>query len=348
MLTIFDLVKAEEFTTYWDTLSRERPPYVLESKFPNTKQMGTDISWLKGSNAIPKVLKLSAFDVEAVPRGRIGFETMQAELPFFKESMYIDEKLRQELNRVIQTGNRAYIDAVLNRVFADTMTLLESAAVSRERMRAMLLTTGTLVMESNGQIYEYDYGLSEDQKPEVPTSWSDPNADIINITREWQDMIEDRTGERPTEALMSRKSWNYFLINKDIRNAILGNNTSVAVPESSVNSYIMSTLGLSVTVNSKRYRDEKGITHPFIPDDMLVLMPPGRLGQTVFSVTPEEADLQSAGSMGSVSITDTGVAVTTMRKADPVNVETKVTQLCMPTLERADQLVIADLVTTGA
>lgn len=348
MLTIYDLVKAEEFTTYWDTLARERPPYMLESKFPNTKQMGTDISWLKGSNAIPKVLKLSSFDVEAVPRERIGFSTMQAELPFFKESMYIDEKTRQELNRVIQTGNRAYIDAVLNRIFADTTTLLEAAAVARERMRAMLLTTGTLTMESNGQIYEYDYGMSTDQKPEVTKSWSDPTADIINEVREWQDMIEDKTGERPTEAIMSRKTWNYFLVNKDIRNAILGNDTSVAVPESSIKSYIMSTLDMSATVYSKRYRDELGATHPFIPDDTLILMPPGRLGQTVFSVTPEEADLQSAGSMGNVSITDTGVAVTTMRKADPVNVETKVTQLCMPTLERVDQLVIADLIASGA
>lgn len=348
MLTIFDLVKAEELTSYWDTLSRERPPYLLESKFPSLQQLGSDVSWLKGSNAIPKVLKLSAFDVEAVPRERIGFSTMHAEMPFFKESMYIDEKLRQELNRVLETGNRAYIDAVLNRVFADTTTLLEAAAVARERMRASLLTTGTITLESNGQYYEYDYGMTEDQQPEVAKSWSDPTADIINEIREWQDMIEDNTGVRPTEAYMSRKTWNYFMINKSIRNAILGNDTSVAVPESAIKSYLLSTVDLRVVVYSKRYRDEKGVTHAFIPDDTFILVPSGRLGNMVFGTTPEQADLMSAGSMGNVSITDTGVAVTTMRKADPVNVETKVTQLCMPTLEVVDQLVIADLVKTGA
>lgn len=44
-----------------------------------------------------------------------------------------------------------------------------------------------------------------------------------------------------------------------------------------------------------------------------------------------------------VSITDTGVAVTTMPKQDPVNVETKVTMISMPSFEAADQVFIGDV-----
>ena len=36
------------------------------------------------------------------------------EMPFFKESMYIDEKLRQELNTMIQTNNEELVNNILN------------------------------------------------------------------------------------------------------------------------------------------------------------------------------------------------------------------------------------------
>lgn len=343
-LTIFDLFNSEELTTYWDTLARERPPYLLESRFPARKQLGLDTSWLTGSNGVPKVLNLSAFDVQVVPRNRIGFSTMSAEMPFFKESMYIDEKLRQELNKVIATGNQAYIDVVMNRVFDDTTQLLEAAAVVRERMRAELLTTGSLYLESNGQVYEYDYDMDSDQKPTVSKSWSDESAPIIDEVREWQDMIEDNTGVRPTDVIVSRKTWNYLLKNTDIRNGALGNNSAAPISDGQVNTYLMNMLGLSVTIYNKKYKNEDGDIVPFIPDDTFILLPSGKLGNTVYGTTPEESDLQSGNAASSVSITDTGVAVTTMERADPVNVETKVSMICLPTFEMVNQVVIADVI----
>ena len=49
------------------------------------------------------------------------------------------------------------------------------------------------------------------------------------------------------------------------------------------------------------------------------------------------------GSVANVTITDTGVAVTTMKKLDPVNVETKVTMICLPDFPTADQVYIYDV-----
>ena len=43
-----------------------------------------------------------------------------------------------------------------------------------------------------------------------------------------------------------------------------------------------------------------------------------------------------------LSITDTGVAVTTVQHADPVNVETIVSMICLPSFEMADQVYILD------
>lgn len=343
-MTIFDLVTAPELTAYWETLNQDRAPYLGETLFPNQKKLGLDLKWLKGSKGLPVVLKLSAFDAQAVPRTRIGFEKISAEMPFFKESMYVDEELRQELNKVLESGNQAYIDSVINRVFDDEGTLIDAAAVARERMRMMLLTTGTIVMASNGQTYTYDYGLTSAQKPTVGTSWSTVTADIVGDIRTWQDEREDATGVRPTRAICSRKTFGYILKNNNIRNAVWGNSASAPINEAKAKQYLMDELDLEVVVYTKRYKDESGATQKFVPDDTFVLFPAGNLGSTWFGTTPEESDLMASASVDNVSIVDTGVAVTTMRRADPVNVETKVTQIALPSFESADQIVIADVI----
>ena len=123
-MTIFDLVQAPELTAYWETLSQDEAPYPCEELFPDDKKRGLQLSWIKGSRGLPVVLKTSAFDVNAIPRPRIGFDKLVTEMPYFKESTYIDEELRQELNMVLETGNQAYIDSVMTHVFDDETNLL--------------------------------------------------------------------------------------------------------------------------------------------------------------------------------------------------------------------------------
>lgn len=341
-MTIFDLVTSDEIASYWVMLTQDRAPYIGETLFPNKKKLGLDLKWVKGKSGAPVVLKPSAFDVQAIPRPRIGVSMQMAEMPFFKESMYIDETLRQELNRALESGSQAVIDIIFERILADQTTLLEGAAAQRERMRQMLLTTGAIAISSNGVNMEYDYGLTTDQKKETATPWSNPKASIIDDIRTWQDEREAETGVRPTRAEASRKTWGYMLKNEEIRNAILGNNTAVAVGENQVTNYLLETLGLSVAVNSKRYKNEKGELKAYVPDDTFVLFPVGILGNTWFGTTPEESDLLSSN-VANVQIVDTGVAITTITHADPVNVETKVSQICLPSFEAIDSLVIADV-----
>ena len=343
-MTIFDLVRAPEIASYWEEMAEQRAPYLGESLFPNQKKLGLTLSWLKGSSGLPVALKLSAFVVKAVPRPRIGVDKVTADMPFFKESMYIDEELRQELNKVLETGNMSYIDAVVNRIFDDETTLIEAAAVSRERMRMMLLTTGTISLASNGQEYDYDYGIASGQKKTVTTSWSTDTADIVGDIRSWQDQIEDETGVRPTRAICDRQTWSYILKNKNIIKTIYAlSDGNTYLSDARLRTYLMDDLGLDVVVYSKKYKTEAGVTTPYVPADTFVLFPEGNLGNTWFGTTPEESDLMASNAVDNVAIVDTGVAVTTIRLADPVNVETKVTQICLPDFPVADQIIIADV-----
>lgn len=344
-MTIFDLMQSQELTAYWEALVQDEAPYPCEELFPNQKKRGISLKWLKGARGLPIVLKTSAFDVHAIPRPRIGFEKLTAEMPYFKESTYIDEELRQELNLVLETGNQTYIDSVLNKIFDDEMRLLRGARASRERMRMMALTTGVISMSANGQMFTFDYGVTH--KGNAAVSWSDHNtSDPMEDIRVAKDKIKDDTGAVLTRAMCDGATWRHLRNNDKIKRAIYPLTNGVgAISDRQLRQYIADELELEVYVNDMRYKDESENTMKFMPGDTFVMFPDGDLGGTWFGTTPAESDLMT-GSAANVSITDTGVAVVTVQKTDPVQVETIVSMICLPSFEQADQVYIMD--TTAA
>lgn len=342
-MNIFDMISSQELTAYWEELTQDEAPYPCEELFPADKKRGLSLKWIKGSKGLPIVLKTSAFDAHAIPRPRIGFEKLTAEMPYFKESTYIDEELRQELNMVAETGNQAYIDSVMNRVFDDETRLLRGAAAARERMRMMALTTGVVSMSSNGQTFTFDYGVPSAHKSQVTTSWSDHStSDPIEDIRVAKEKIQDDTGAVITRAMCDGATWRNIRNNEKVKKAIFVlTNGAGSVSDQKLRDYIMDELELEVMVNDKRYKDESGNVVKYMPEDTFVMFPDGELGKTWFGTTPAESDLMG-GSAANVSITETGVAVTTAQKVDPVQVETIVSQICLPSFEMADQVYILD------
>ena len=340
-MTIFDLMQSTELTAYWEELIQDEAPYPGEELFPDDKKRGISLKWIKGSKGLPVVLKTSAFDVHAIPRARIGFEKLTAEMPYFKESTYIDEELRQELNLVLETGNQAYIDSVMNKIFDDETRLLRGARAARERMRMMALTSGVISMAANGQAFSFDYGVTH--KGNAAVAWSDhENSDPIEDIRVAKEKIQDETGATITRAMCDGVTWRHIRNNEKIKKSIFVLTNGVgAVSDKQLRQHIMDELEIDVLVNDKRYKDESEQTLKFMPSDTFVMFPDGELGKTWFGTTPAESDLMS-GSVANVSITDTGVAVTTIQKADPVQVETVVSMICLPSFEAADQVYILD------
>ena len=242
---------------------------------------------------------------------------------------------------VLETGNQAYIDSVMNRVFDDETRLLRGARAARERMRMMALTTGVISMVSNGQSFTFDYNVTH--KGNAAVSWSDhANADPIEDIRVAKELIQDETGAVLTRAMCDGKTWRDIRNNEKIKKAIFVlTDGAGAVSDRQLREYIMDELELTVVVNDKRYQDESGNAVKFVPTNTFVMFPDGDLGKTWFGTTPAESDLM-ASSVANVSITDTGVAVTTVEKADPVNVETIVSMICLPSFEAANEVYIMD------
>ena len=345
-MSIFDYIVAQEIAAYWETRQAEQgmPPYLGDVLFPSEQQLGLDLSYIKGSKGMPVELNLSAFDARAIKKNRIGFQEVKTRMPFFKNSMSIDEELRQKLLIAIQAGNRQYIDKILANIFQDTVTLIEDAAVTREKMRMQLISTGTIVMANNGQEYLYDYGLPQTHKVTPQTKWDNANADPIGDIIAWQDVIEAEGYGRPTRAITSRKVLRNLMKNSSIKNAVyVFSQGQVALNEAALRAYIADQTGVTIEVYEKKYKALDGTVTRFIPEDLFILIPDGDLGRTVFGTTPEEADLMNSDN-AKVAIVDTGVAVTTTDEVDPVSVTTKVSQICMPSFETADQIMIADVI----
>ena len=131
--------------------------------------------------------------------------------------------------------------------------------------------------------------------------------------------------------------------NTEIKNSIFvlsGGQSTVS--DARLRNFLVDELGLQVAVNDKRYKNEAGDDMKYVADDVFVLFPEGALGNTWFGTTPEESDLMT-GNAANVSIVDTGVAVTTTKQTDPVNVETKVSMITLPDFPTADQIFIADV-----
>ena len=343
MPTIFDLVTPKAIATEWNKNYKERTPFLGEMFFGTKKQLGLDIKYIKGAEGSVKPLMLSAFDAKAIPIDRKGFEEISQKMPFFKNSMNIDENDRQNLNMVLNSGNQAYIDTIVNKVYNDELTLLERADITREIMRMQALTTGMVSFSNNGQSVAIDYKIPSENKVSLSSGkWSetataDPISDIIS----WQDKIENATGVRPNKLLMNTNTFNRIKKCDSVKNAVYVFGQGKVTPTTNaVKEFILSETGCTTYIYNKGYTNASGTFTKFIADEIVVLLPDGYVGDTWFGTTPEESDLMT-GSNAQVQIVDTGVAITTTKQTDPVNVMTKVSMICLPSLEKANQILIA-------
>lgn len=346
MNSVMELVSAKALTTYWQETSSNRIPYLGEGLFPAKKKRGLDLAWIKGYKGLPVALKPSHFDTKATVRDRIGVKKVETEMPFFRESMTIKERDRQELLRFRENDNENLYNSIISEIFDDRTQLIEGALIQSERMRMQLLTTGGISIVANNVDYTYNYDVDGEWKKNNyeelsgTSLWSDlEHSTPLEDIREMQDKIVSLTGVKPTRAIMTQKTWNYLLQNKSIKIALnpLAQGLNL-VRDAELKSLLLSELGLSVAIYDKKFKTEAGATQNFYPDNFITLLPSSTIGNTYYGTTPEEADLQSANFNGDVSIVETGVAVTTINIPHPVNKETIVSEIVLPSFERMNEV----------
>ena len=109
-------------------------------------------------------------------------------------------------------------------------------------------------------------------------------------------------------------------------------------------SYLEDNYNLKVVIKNQTYKDVDGTVKKYFPDGAVTFGPNTALGNTVFGTTPEESDLMGGGNAAvQVQLVGAGIAVTTKKLDDPVNVETKVSMIALPSFEQIDEVYMLDV-----
>lgn len=345
MAKIYDLVTSKALASYWTVASQYRTPYLGESKFPNKKKLGMKLEFVKGAKNAPVMLMPSALDAKVIPISRQGFEISTEKMPFFKNSMLVNEEDRQALNMLAESNNTA-VNTIVDRIYDDEMTLLENASLTREIMRMQALTTGAITIASNGQNLSYNYGVPSANKVIPATKWNvSASADPIADINAWKLQISSTKGVELTEGLMNSVTLSYLQKSEAVKALVFANiaNAPASISSARLLQFLKEETGITFYIYDKGW-DNNGTFTKFVADGTVVLMPESDLGNTWFGTTPEESDLMGGvGTKASVTVVDTGVAVATYKEEDPVTVITKVSEIVLPSFEMADQVIIASV-----
>lgn len=317
-------------------------PTLGEQLFPSKKQMGIDITMIKGAANRPVALRQSQFDTSVRIRSlKASLIEETKEMPFFKEGVVLRERDRQNLLLAMQGGNEEWRDMILSQIYENITSLTEGAAIQAERMRMQLIADGKInIVSEDGDII-IDYGIPAENKVVLSGTslWSDhENSNPIEDIENWvQAMIDNRHG-KPTRMIMTRNVLRNIQKNEAIKYDMSDNGRTI-VTETVALDYLKSKTGLTIALADGSYLTENGDELPYYPDDTISLLPPGALGSTYYGTTPEEADKMVGNNSNVTNVNN--VTITTIKKDDPVTVLTKVSQVVLPSCERIHNLFIA-------
>lgn len=343
----------------WTEAASNQIPYLGAGLFPNKKKAGLDLSFIKGSKGLPVSLMPSAFDTKATFRDRIGFEKLETEMPFFREGFKIKERDRQELLRVLDS-NDPYAKATIERVFDDANNLIDGANVVPERMRMQLLfpidgNAGISII-ANGMNYTYNYDPKGTWKEANYISLSGADlwtasatADPFAVFKTAKDKVRNNTGTELTIAVMNTFTFNLLAKTEAVKKRYLTTSglTLGYLTDDEVKNVVSGTSRVQIAIYDKQYKDESKVSHAFVPDGYVALIPAGDLGSTWYGTTPEEADLMGSPD-AEVSIVNTGVAITREITVHPVNVNTYASEIVLPSFERMDEVAVIKVVDDAA
>lgn len=352
---LFKMFDAPALAMYWTEVNANmNDPMIGSTFFPAAKRTGLELAWIKGVNNLPVALQPSAFDTKATLRDRIGVSKIETEMPFFREAMRIGEKDRQDIMTFLQAGDQ-FAAPIIQRIYDDVSGLVDGANIQPERMIMSLLYSGkiniTAALDTGRDVtYNYNY--------DVQGTWATNNnvtltgndvftkekAAVNNPIETLLDHItymKEKYGVTITRILMNSTTLKNMLYSESIKKAMnpLGA-ASIILTNSQAKAYVEAELGVTIITYDKMFKDEEKADKKFYPDNYITLLPSYTLGNTWYGTTPEEFDLMSGNTDASVSIVNTGVAVTTVKEAHPVNIQTIVSEIVLPSFERMNDIYV--------
>lgn len=334
MTTIGDLFSQHDLIDY--TLNRQYAPFLGDSLFPATKVNSLTVDVLNRQTRVPVIASVSAFDAEAEIGSRSASEKA-IELALIKRKMQIKE---QDLYALLNPRTAAEGAYLKNHVFDDFDVLNQGVLARVEKMTMDVLATGkTTLADENGKLsINLDYGVPAAHQEALSgtSTWDNDGATILDNIVKWCDSLDIA----PTRALTSRKVYRLITTNAKVLQAVFGTSTR-ALGQADFDAF-MQAQGLPIIrTYDQKYKDGKGVSNRYFPENRIVLMNDDPLGNKVFGPTPEElaqfngsAQVNAVGNVYDMIYTESH---------DPIGTWEKASAVALPAFAAADEVFQAQV-----
>jgi hypothetical protein len=334
MRAIYDLVDLAPVN-----IAARQIPYAdqtLENLFPSREVEQIDYRLIQEKN-LEQIVPARALDTPAPLIARPGLLELRGGLPAFSAMDLLTETDLQRARRLagIQVDLQPTVEAL---AAGTTRTILNSIEV----MRGMILSTGKVTLNANGVNQVADYNVPSANKVTAGTAWTTVSAPAVTDLDTWRTVYVAANGGPPARILTSTRAQRLLLRNTSVINAVAGAQTGRTQATPAEISGFLAAEGLpNIETYDRQYGSfDAGFTR-VLPENILVMLPSGALGETLLGITEEAVELVQAGILAAQSAP--GITVVTMVEDNPVQKAVLSAAIPLPVLSQPYQLLIATL-----
>lgn len=335
MGSILELFTQKEVLNYLK--DRKYPAMMGEELYPEVKKQSLEFDMLTNSSKTPVIASVHGFDTES-EIGQREAQKKAIELALIKRKMQLKEK---EIIALESPRNEAEKQYLMQDVYNDIDTLVESIRARVELMRMELTATGKITLNENGLKATIDFGVPKENKV-TGINWDSADSNPIIDLLKWKDKLDSAPGRILTSTTILAK----ILANKNVVNALFGKDSMRIATLGELNNYLEQLQLPKIYTYDQKYRkleaNGKYTKNRYFPENALVMMPSEPLGETLYGPTAEEIRLQRDPS---IDIRQVGniLAMVYEESKDPVGTWEKAVATALPALNCADELFQATI-----
>ena len=335
MGSILELFTQKEVLNYLK--DRKYPAMMGEELYPEVKKQSLEFDMLTNSSKTPVIASVHGFDTES-EIGQREAQKKAIELALIKRKMQLKEK---EIIALESPRNEAEKQYLMQDVYNDIDTLVESIRARVELMRMELTATGKITLNENGLKATIDFGVPKENKA-TGINWDSTDSNPIIDLLKWKDKLDSAPGRILTSTTILAK----ILANKNVVNALFGKDSMRIATLGELNNYLEQLQLPKIYTYDQKYRkleaNGKYTKNRYFPENALVMMPSEPLGETLYGPTAEEIRLQRDPS---IDIRQVGniLAMVYEESKDPVGTWEKAVATALPALNCADELFQATI-----
>lgn len=306
-MNLLDIFKASSLNKYYGKVKENT---LAEAMFPAKYNNSFDLNVLNSmEGGTVRVIQHSNLDADPMFRDwNLKTHTKEGK-KFFREGMRLNEEQRMTLLQIMQSQDKELAENFIAQIydeFAGKNGFLASVRSLAAYTISQLLSTGKVTyIDENGGGYEADYRLSPSFKETLTSThtWDKPTADPLEDLNRWREIVEEKNGKVEI-ALMSKKTFGYLKKSAVILNSL--KTQQLRASEENIRKEIKEMTELDVVVWKDKVNVD-GTPKNIFPDNIVTLIPNGKLGEMEYGPTPTKVDklFGLAGDRDIVDITGT-------------------------------------------